>query len=178
MRRLIITALLGSALGAACGSDDTDDTAATEAASAKATLQAKSGNTTLAGTATFSGDPGKVSVTLQVTGAPEGSHGVHIHETGDCSAADAMSAGGHWNPTMGMHAAPGATSHLGDLGNMTVGADGKGTISLTNAMWEIGTGSTKDVVGKAIVVHAMTDDLMTQPTGNSGGRIGCGVIAK
>ena len=175
MRNTIMMALVAGALGAACSNDSSGDGAET-AEAAKASLLAKSGNTTLAGTATFSGPTGSVKLTLNVSGAPAGDHGVHIHETGDCSAADAMSAGGHWNPAMGTHAAPGATSHLGDLGNMTVAADGKGSLTLTNPMWEIGTGSAKDVVGKAIVVHGMPDDVMTQPTGNSGGRIGCGVI--
>jgi len=175
MKALIMASTIAvglGALGASCGSDDDD----AKVAQAHATLLPKSGNTTLGGTATFSGDPGSISLTLTVTGAPEGVHGVHIHETGDCSAADAMSAGGHWNPAMHMHGASGPSSHLGDLGNLTVAAGGAGNLTVSNAGWEIGTGTASDVVGKALVVHAMQDDLATQPTGNSGGRIGCGVI--
>lgn len=143
---------------------------------AEATLAAKSGNATLAGTARFEGEKGSVQLTVEVTGAPPGDHGLHIHETGDCSAPDAASAGGHWNPAMNMHGMAGASSHLGDLGNITIGEDGTATLTMTSAQWEIGTGGPHDVVGKALVVHAMPDDFATQPTGNAGGRIGCGVI--
>lgn len=144
---------------------------------ASATIAPKSGNTTLAGTASFSGTPGAISITVSVTGAPPGEHGVHLHETGDCSAADAMSAGGHWNPAMAnMHGMPDATAHhIGDLGNLTVAADGTGTLTRTNAEWAIGGAPEKNPVGKAIIVHAMVDDF-SQPVGNAGGRIGCGVI--
>jgi Cu-Zn family superoxide dismutase len=71
---------------------------------------------------------------------------------------------------------PGVNSHLGDLGNLTVQADGTGTLTLTKAEWSIADGAMGDVIGKAVVIHAMVDDFTTQPTGNSGGRIGCGVI--
>ena len=179
MRVLRILTISLSVVGASCGSDEGEDehSHSGEGHTAQATLAAKSDNTTLAGDVQFSGEKGSVKVTLKVTGAPKGPHGVHIHEKGDCSAADAMSAGAHWNPTMQMHAAPGATAHLGDLGNLTVDDAGNGTLTLTNALWEIGTGGANDVVGKAVVVHAAADDLMGQPAGNSGARIGCGAIA-
>jgi Cu-Zn family superoxide dismutase len=96
--------------------------------------------------------------------------------TGDCSAADGSSAGGHWNPAMNNHGMPGAASHLGDLGNFTVAADGTGTLEISNPAWTIGDGAATDVVGKAIIVHGAPDDFTTQPTGNAGARIGCGVI--
>lgn len=148
-----------------------------EAGSVTATLAPKKDNTTLAGTATFSGEKGKVSVKVDLTGAPPGEHGLHIHEKGDCSAPDATSAGGHWNPGAHDHGAPGATnSHLGDIGNITVKADGTVSHTATNPLWEIGTGTDNDVKGKAVVVHAKPDDLTTQPTGDAGDRIGCGVI--
>jgi Cu-Zn family superoxide dismutase len=175
MRNMIAMAAFAAALSAGCG-DEGSVSSADKAESASALVLAKAGNTTLAGMATFVGEAGKVQLTLNVTGAPAGVHGVHIHEKGDWSAPDAMSAGAHWNPAMTMHAAPGASAHLGDLGNMTIGADGKGTLTATNPMWETGTGSSKDVVGKAVVVHAMNDDLTSQPAGNAGGRIGCGEI--
>jgi len=144
---------------------------------AKATFAPKSGNTTLAGTATFSGETGKVSIKVELTGAPPGEHGLHIHMTPDCADEMAMNAGGHWNPGMHTHGAPGAAvSHLGDIGNFTVAADGTATHTATNALWELGTGTANDVKNKAVVVHAMVDDLKTDPTGNAGGRIGCGVI--
>jgi Cu-Zn family superoxide dismutase len=156
--------------------DNTDGHHDNEAGSLTATLAPKKGNTTLGGTAVFSGAKGSVSVKVDLTGAPAGMHGLHIHETGDCSAEDATSAGGHWNPGMQMHGAPGATSHLGDLGNITVAADGTGTLTATNALWEIGTDTANDVKNKAVIVHAMPDDLTSQPVGMAGDRIGCGVI--
>jgi len=119
---------------------------------------------------------GKVSLTISVKNAPPGAHGLHIHETGDCSAADAASAGAHWNPDMHEHGELGPDSHLGDLGNLTVGADGTGKLTVSNTEWTFDDGAATDLVGKAVVVHAMVDDFATQPTGNSGGRIGCGVI--
>src|SRR5262245_10479807 len=128
MRVLFVLAITFGAIGVGCGSDDSDEGEHSGAQGgdhdhetsghvAEATLAPKSGNTTLAGSAKFSGEPGKVQVAVTVMGAPPGMHGLHIHETGDCSAPDAMSAGGHWNPSMHMHAAPGPMAHLGDLGN-------------------------------------------------------------
>jgi Cu-Zn family superoxide dismutase len=116
-------------------------------------------------------------VKLDVSGATPGKHGAHIHENGDCSAPDATSAGGHWNPSGMDHGAPGASPHhAGDLGNLTVGEDGKGTLTLSSAEWQLDTGAANDVLGKAVVIHAAEDDLTTQPAGNSGARVACGVI--
>ena len=182
MRRCVWMAMMLGALFLGCADDEATpedpdgEAGGPSGKQATATLAAKSGNTSLAGTATFAQSGSTVTATIEVTGAPPGEHGVHIHMTGDCSSADAMSAGGHWDPTMHMHGAPGPNTHLGDLGNMTVASDGKGTLKLSNADWQIGTGSSTDVVGKAVVVHAMPDDLTSQPAGNSGARIGCGVI--
>jgi superoxide dismutase, Cu-Zn family len=144
---------------------------------ASALIEARSDNKTLKGTLRIAKDGDTTKLTLKVTGAPPGTRGAHIHMTGDCSAADATSAGGHWNPAMAAHGKPGAApSHLGDLGNFTVAEDGTGTLELTNPAWTIGDGAATDVVGKAIIVHGGVDDFTTQPTGNAGGRIGCGVI--
>jgi Cu-Zn family superoxide dismutase len=181
MRKIILFALLAGAVATGCGDDeeptDHHGGAGAGAHDHNAVLAAKSGNTTLAGMVTFSGAAGAVTATITVTGAPPGQHGVHIHETGDCSDAEAMNAGGHWNPSMQMHGPSGAaTSHFGDMGNLEVKADGTGTATATNPMWQLGSGTAMDVVGKAVIVHAMPDDLTTQPTGNAGGRIGCGVI--
>ncbi|XXF80042.1 superoxide dismutase family protein [Myxococcaceae bacterium GXIMD 01537] len=161
--------LIAAALAfAACG----------ENKQATTTLESKS-SSSVTGTATFEEDGDTVKLTLSVSGATAGKHGAHIHEKGDCSAADATSAGGHWNPSTHNHASPTAGEHhLGDLGNIEVGSDGKGTLTLSKADWKIGDGSANDVVGKAIIIHAGEDDLATQPTGNSGGRQACGVIAK
>lgn len=143
---------------------------------ASARLESKSGST-VTGTAAFTASGAKATVTLTVIGATPGTHGVHMHAVGDCSAADATSAMGHWNPDMASHGLP-ATDlhHLGDCGNFEVGADGTGTLTITND-WSIGTGEMNDIVGKAIIVHASQDDGVTQnPPGNAGARQACGVI--
>lgn len=146
-------------------------------AQATTSLESRSGSTT-SGTATFREDGDQVTLTLEVSGATPGKHGAHIHEKGDCSAPDAASAGGHWNPTSHPHGPPDANHHLGDLGNIEIGQDGKGTLKLSRTEWKIGDGSANDVVGKALVIHSDEDDLVTDPAGNSGSRVACGVIAK
>ncbi|WP_207428874.1 superoxide dismutase family protein [Pedobacter sp. SYSU D00535] len=101
---------------------------------------------------------------------------VHIHEHGDCGNAG-NDAHGHWNPTKANHGKWGQGQfHLGDIGNVTLDANGKGKLEMDTNLWTVGTGATNDVVGKAIMVHEKADDYITQPTGNAGGRIGCGVI--
>lgn len=129
------------------------------------------------GTATFTQNGDQITVLIDIQNASAGSHGVHIHENGDCSSPDGKSAGGHWNPTDVAHGKWGVGEfHLGDLGNITVGEDGTGGFELTTDLWEIGTGSDIDVVGKGIIVHADADDFTSQPSGNAGARVGCGVI--
>jgi Cu-Zn family superoxide dismutase len=131
----------------------------------------------LTGKATFHAEGGKVTLKVEIAGAEPGTHAVHLHEKGDCSAADGSSAGGHWNPTSENHGKwAAAPFHHGDIGNVEVGADGKGTLTLTTDLWTIGGAPETDVVGKAVIVHAKADDFTTQPTGNAGGRVGCGVV--
>jgi superoxide dismutase, Cu-Zn family len=144
---------------------------------ASAKLESRSAST-VTGVASFAESGTKVSLTLTVSGASPGVHAAHLHATGDCSALDAASAMGHWNPDMMNHGLPTATPHhLGDLGNFTVAADGTGKLTFTGD-WSIGTGEPDDIVGKAIIVHASPDDGVTQqPPGNAGARIACGVVA-
>lgn len=141
---------------------------------AKATIESRSGST-LTGTATFTEQADGVHVVIEVAGAPPGDHAVHVHEKGDCSAPDASSAGSHFNPGHVDHGGPHtAVHHPGDFGNMTVGADGKGRLELVTKDLTVGE-SPISVVGLAIIVHEKPDEF-TQPVGNAGGRIGCGVI--
>ena len=142
---------------------------------ATTTLDSRS-NSTTTGTAEFEPSGEGAKLTLKVSGATAGQRGAHIHETGDCSAADASSAGGHWNPATKDHGPADPAHHLGDLGNITIGEDGKGELVVTKQEWRIGDGSAQDVVGKAIIIHAGQDDLVSNPAGNSGGRVACGVI--
>lgn len=146
-------------------------------ASAKATIEARS-KSDLTGTATFTRlKGGKVHVVVHVEHVAPGLHGVHIHEKGDCSDPEGKSAGGHFNPAGVAHGGPtAATHHPGDFGNITVGADGTGTLELDTDSISLKPGAKNSVIGKAIIVHEKEDDLKTQPTGNAGGRIGCGVI--
>lgn len=146
------------------------------AGAAVATLESKSGSTAV-GTATFTAEGDEVELKIDIAGATPGEHAVHIHEKGDCGAPDAMSAGEHWNPTNVAHGKWGEPPyHLGDIGNMKVGEDGRGSISLKTDQWTLGTGAMDDVVGHSIVVHAQPDDFKTQPAGGAGARIACGVI--
>jgi Cu-Zn family superoxide dismutase len=135
------------------------------------------GGSEMQGVAVVERKDGKVKVTIELRSASPGPHGVHIHEFGDCSADDASTAGGHWNPTGAQHGRWGEPPfHLGDLGNVEVGENGSGSFSMATDLWGLGTGDENDVLGKSIVVHSGADDFTTQPTGAAGDRIGCGVI--
>jgi superoxide dismutase, Cu-Zn family len=117
-----------------------------------------------------------VEINADITGLAPGSHGFHIHEFGDCSAADGSSAGPHFNPEGMPHGAPGAeASHAGDYGNLEADADGRATLKLVSHRITLDR-SVTGVLGRSVIVHETADDLATQPTGAAGGRIGCGVI--
>jgi Cu-Zn family superoxide dismutase len=150
--------------------------AAPAAASLTVALSPKSGSK-LGGKAIFTEVDGGVKVSIQVSGAPPGKVATHVHETGDCSAPDAKSAGGHFNPGQHSHGLPPAEArHLGDLGNIDVGADGAGALEIVVKGANLKPGDAASYLGRAIIVHEKQDDG-GQPTGNAGGRIGCGVIA-
>lgn len=135
------------------------------------------GDSGVTGMAVFTQNGDQITFMAEIQGATPGLHAIHIHANGDCSSPDGKSAGGHWNPTDVAHGKWGEGEfHLGDIGNITVGEDGTGRITLTTDLWEIGTGSDVDVVGKGMIVHADADDFVSQPSGNAGARIGCGVI--
>ena len=109
---------------------------------------------------------------------PNSTHGFHIHEHPDCSAPDGSSVGDHYNPTQAHHGAPGPNSHLGDMGNITSDGEGRATVSAFIAGGSIGpSGDKSDVVNHAVIVHAKTDDLTTQPSGASGPKVACGIVA-
>ncbi|WP_165322114.1 superoxide dismutase family protein [Rhizorhabdus phycosphaerae] len=122
-----------------------------------------------------------IMVQVKASGLTPGVHAVHIHTTGTCTAPDFASAGGHWNPAKHQHGRDNpAGAHMGDMPNMTVAADGTGTLSTTvsGAMLSGGENPLLDADGAAIVIHAAADDYKTDPTGNAGGRLACGVVAK
>ena len=130
------------------------------------------------GTATFTQNGDSVDAEIKVTGVSAGKHGLHLHDVGKCEAPDFTTAGGHWNPTTQMHGDPSAAMHhVGDFGNLEVAADGTGTTKLTTTGLSLRVGVATYVPGHALILHAGTDDLTTQPTGNSGARLGCVVIS-
>lgn len=147
--------------------------------SARAEIQSASGST-ITGEAVFEEAGNGVKMTLTVQGATPGTHAVHLHESGDCSAPDATSAGPHWNPMDEAHGnrSEGGEFHAGDIANLEVGDDGTGTLEITAEDWTIGTSEASDVIGKAVIIHAAADDFVSQPAGNAGAREGCGVVVK
>ena len=143
---------------------------------AVAPIEAKSGSA-VEGSATFKAKGGRVTMKVVVSGLEPGPHAIHLHEKGDCSAPDAMSAGGHWNPTSAAHGRWGTDPfHHGDIGNLTADAKGNAVLEFETDLWTIGGEAGTDILGKSVVVHASVDDFTTQPTGAAGERIGCGVI--
>jgi Cu-Zn family superoxide dismutase len=129
----------------------------------------------VAATVTFTKVDGGVKIVADVTGLTPGLHGFHIHEFGDCSAPDATSAGGHFNPGHMMHGAPDApVRHAGDFGNLEADASGAAHYERVDTM--ISLDGANSIVGHGVIVHAKEDDLKTQPTGNAGARVACGAI--
>jgi Cu-Zn family superoxide dismutase len=145
--------------------------------SATAELEPTKGNTA-GGKVEFVQKGDKVFVSVAASGLTPGAHGFHIHEKGDCSSGDGMSAGGHFNPTGKPHGNPSAPDHhAGDMPMLV--ADGSGNATLTAELAGITIGSgPADIADKSVIVHKDPDDFKTQPTGNSGARVACGVIRK
>jgi Cu-Zn family superoxide dismutase len=129
----------------------------------------------ISGTITFTSTPKGTDVVADISGLTPGKHGFHIHEYGDCSAPDAASAGGHFDPEHMHHAGTeNPHRHVGDLGNITADAAGKAHYTYLNKL--LSFKGSHNIIGRSVIVHASEDDLKTQPAGNSGGRIACGII--
>jgi Cu-Zn family superoxide dismutase len=166
--KLVATSLL---FLAACAAQ-----AQSSSPSATATLRPASGSQ-VQGQVTFTQiSANRVRVAGEVTGQQPGPKGFHIHEKGDCSAPDAMSAGPHFNPMNMKHGRSPTAGHTGDMGNIIFDDTGKATISMVFDGMSVSSNAPNGIVGRAIIVHAQADDLQTDPTGNSGGRVACGVI--
>ncbi|MBD3627326.1 superoxide dismutase family protein [Cyclobacterium sp.] len=157
--------------------DSENNTESMELQSAVAVISGASGSN-VSGSATFTElENGKVRLVIQVENLSEGEHALHLHENGDCSAADATSAGGHWNPTDDPHGKRGEDEyHSGDIDNMVVGEDGVGAVEMEVEGWTIGDGGSSDILNKAVIIHADADDFTSQPSGAAGSRVACGVI--
>lgn len=147
-----------------------------EAPRANAQLKPTKGNKTF-GEANFEQMGDKVRVSVFVEGLKPGAeHGFHIHEVGDCSSADGMSAGGHFNPFNKPHGHPdSAERHAGDLPSLRAGKDGRAKIEVEMPLISV-KGGAGSIIGRGLIVHADPDDYKTQPTGNAGARLACGVI--
>lgn len=148
---------------------------------ARATLTNTYPDTAFSGTAKFTAnDNGSVKLELSVSAPSRAGKtvAVHLHEHGDCGEHGNASHG-HWNPTSKPHGKWGSENgfHSGDIGNVTLDAQGNGTLSMETDLWTLGGSDDKNIVGRAVIVHGGEDDYTTQPTGNAGNRIGCGVIA-
>jgi len=141
---------------------------------AVAVIHPTQGNTTT-GTVTFHEQKDGTHIHGQLHGLTPGKHGFHIHELGDCSCADAMCTKDHFNPTNQPHG--GLTSekrHVGDMGNIVANEQGNATLTIVDNYIKLN--GPQSVIGRSIIVHANEDDLVSQPSGNAGARIGCGVI--
>ena len=175
-----------------CNSDDTDtsdrdttDTTATtqaanEIVSAEATIASTYPDTSVTGSATFESVNGKIKMVLNITAPSKAnkSVAVHIHEHPGCGD-NGKDAHGHWNPTKANHGKWGSDAfHSGDIGNVELNGEGKGSKELETDRWSIGGDSTTNILNRSIIVHGGVDDFKTQPTGNAGNRIGCGIINK
>jgi superoxide dismutase, Cu-Zn family len=168
--RSLFAALVAAGLLGAC------QTTTDEAPRATAALQPTKGNKAF-GEATFEqvGDKVRVIVFAQNL-PPDRELGFHIHEAGDCSSGDGMSARGHFNPHDKPHGNPqSAERHAGDLPSLKVEKSGRAKIDVTVDGISIGRGPG-DIVGRGLIIHAQADDYKTQPTGNAGARLACGVI--
>lgn len=174
-RPLIPALLLGGALlTAGCMTGKGHDAAMP---GATATLADASG--AARGTVTFTESAKGIAVSARATGLPPGPAGIHVHAVGKCEGPTFASAGPHWNPTMHQHGMENPSgAHMGDMPNIVVGADGSGTLDfvIAGAKLREGPNPLLDADGAAVVVHAAADDYKTDPSGNSGARVACGVI--
>jgi Cu-Zn family superoxide dismutase len=127
------------------------------------------------GVVTFTKSGDEVKIVADVSGLTPGKHGFHIHEFGDCSSPDGKAAEGHFNPTNNPHAGHDAAQrHEGDMGNIEADSTGKAHLELTDNMMTMS--GENSIIGRSVIVHEKADDLKTQPTGDAGGRVACGVI--
>ena len=172
MKKSVMTIIAGSLLAAGCAGMSQEEKEVT----ATAQLQPRSGSK-VSGNIKFTQIGDLVRVTGEITGHTKGPKGFHIHEKGDCSDDKGMNTGGHFNPAKHKHGGPyDPEKHAGDLGNISVGADGVAKINFTVGDIKVSKDGPNGIIGRAVIVHAAVDDLNTDPTGNAGGRVACGVI--
>ena len=158
-----------------CGGEGKDEAADTRVMRhAVARMAATTGNNAT-GTVTFTEVPGGIHVVASFEGVPEGEHGFHVHEKGDCSSGDGMSAGAHWNPEGVAHAGrDAAIRHVGDLSNISADTHNGAKAEFVDLILTLD--GSNSIIGKGFILHADEDDLISQPSGAAGVRISCGVI--
>ena len=142
------------------------------------TMEPKSGSK-VKGDITFTQKGNKVIMVSHLSGLTPGEHATHLHEKGDCSSPDGKSAGGHWNPNNMQHSKWDSPKgyHMGDIGNLNADSDGNATLTFETEEWCIGCDdTTKNIIGKGVVVHQGVDDFTSQPAGDAGDRVSCGAI--
>lgn len=144
---------------------------------AKAVMQAKS-KSNVSGNISFKQYGDKLVIATNIKGlTPNQKHGFHIHEFGDCSAPDAKSAGGHFSPMPHDHGSPDSKMHhAGDLGNLNANSNGIAKIEITTKELSLVRGEKNSIIGRAVIIHEKNDDLTSQPSGNAGARIACGIV--
>lgn len=170
----LVFLLVISVVGMLGCSGDSKKAATGKMETAVAEMQPTEGNEAT-GTVTFTKVEGGVRVVAHFEGVPEGQHGFHIHEFGDCSSGDGKSAGGHFNPEGVAHAGRDAEErHVGDLGNITADANGVAHADFVDSHLKLM--ADYSILGKGVILHAAPDDMTSQPTGAAGARISCGVI--
>jgi Cu-Zn family superoxide dismutase len=131
------------------------------------------------GTVSFTEENGSVRLSANLSNLSPGVHAIHLHEKADCSSEDGKSTGGHWNPTFEQHGSWGSDQgfHRGDIGNFSVDENGNATVEFETDLWCLTCDDeTKNIKGKAVIVHQGEDDLISQPSGAAGSRIICGAI--
>lgn len=140
-------------------------------------MASKSGSSAT-GSISFVQEGDEVKMLANLTGLEPGVHAIHLHVNGDCSADDATSAGGHWNPKSNEHGDwSGGTNHMGDIGNLEADAAGNVSYTFSTSEWCIGCDdNSKNILGKGVIIHAKADDFTSQPSGAAGARVACGVI--
>lgn len=161
MKKIFFTAIIGL-LALSCGTTKTYQIIA-------------KGNTQTSGTVSFTQNGNRVKMMVNAQHLTPGVHAIHLHEKADCSAPDATSTGGHWNPTQHEHGKWGIGDyHMGDIGNLTADAQGNAKLTFSTDSWCVGCSDpNKNIIGRGLIIHAAADDFHTQPTGNAGGRVGC-----
>ena len=169
---LIVLSFIGVAMRA-----QTPEEKSSPPLKAIALLHPTAGNK-VSGKVTFIEVADGVQVQAEITGLSPGEHGFHVHEFGDCSAADASSAGAHFNSTSQPHGAPDAAArHVGDMGNVEADASGAAKLTYLDHNMSLAN-DQRSIIGRSVVVHAKADDLKSQPAGDSGARVACGVIGR